>query len=79
MKPNDIITLVEVYARFNNLSEATVSNQATTHARLFSRLRAGHSCTLATYERVVSWFADNWPDDLEWPSGIDRPIPGGVR
>jgi hypothetical protein len=22
---------------------------------------------------ILKWFADNWPEDLEWPAGIDRP------
>ena len=51
--------------------------------KFFLDLRTGQrrSCTLRTYERVIQWFSDHWPADLEWPADIPRPAPraGGER
>ena len=51
--------------------------QAAGSAKFFHDLRTGRrrTCTLGTYERVVQWFSDYWPDDLEWPADIPRPAP----
>jgi len=73
MKYNDIITLAETLADFLGRSEATISNKCVGHARLFSRLRNGNGCNVNTFNLVVEWFADNWPEDLAWPKGITRP------
>lgn len=76
MNTGDLITLVEAFASFTNLSEATISNKVCSHARLFSRLRAGKGCNLKTATGALNWFSENWPADLEWPRSIPRPRPG---
>jgi hypothetical protein len=73
MKLEYLLTLATAYCRHVDRSEATVSNQITTHARLFKRLRAGHGCNVTTYNTAIIWFSSNWPADLEWPEGIERP------
>ena len=40
-----------------------------------NRLRRGHTITLRRVARVLQWFSDHWPADLEWPSDIPRPLP----
>lgn len=74
MELTNLIRLVEVFSPHVDRSEATVSNWITgTHARLFSRLRAGHGCSVPTFNKSIQWFSDHWPDDLAWPSDIPRP------
>lgn len=31
--------------------------------------------TLSTFERAMAWFSANWPDGVEWPSDVPRPLP----
>jgi hypothetical protein len=40
---------------------------------LFLRLVADKGCTPETPAHVLAWFASNWPADLSWPEGVDRP------
>lgn len=54
-------------------SEATISVWCVGHARLFQRLRKSMGCAGHTYRKVMEWFSENWPEDLEWPSAIARP------
>ena len=28
-----------------------------------------------TFESARQWLSDNWPADLGWPEGVDRPAP----
>ncbi|MDF3420188.1 hypothetical protein HKX23_17705 [Sulfitobacter sp. KE29] len=62
-----------MYSCHSGLSLATVSTYAANDGKFFRRLDEGAGCTLKTAERVVEWFAANWPDDLEWPRDIPRP------
>ncbi|MBN7785173.1 hypothetical protein JYP51_09600 [Ponticoccus gilvus] len=74
MTTEDLVTLAERYALHVDRSEQTISNWITgTHARLFTRLRAGLGCNAKTLTKAFQWFSDNWPDDLAWPSDIPRP------
>lgn len=29
--------------------------------------------TVRTYDRVMCWFAANWPADTDWPADVPRP------
>ncbi|MDT8856484.1 hypothetical protein RNZ50_15930 [Paracoccaceae bacterium Fryx2] len=46
---------------------------ATACAGFMAHLKIGGGCTLKTAARVMAWFSDNWPSDLEWPRHIPRP------
>ena len=73
MMYEQIITLASLFAVHSGRSEATISNLCVGHARLFSRLRNGHGCTVRTADQALQWFSDNWPSDLEWPRSVPRP------
>ena len=68
-----LIALGERFALHTNRSLATVSNLVSGGGRFFERLRGEASCTLRTYERVLTWFDANWPADLPWPVDVPRP------
>lgn len=36
--------------------------------------------TVASFERAMIWFSANWPAELAWPEGIERPrVPAEVQ
>lgn len=73
MVTEHLLVLSDRYCGHTSRSEATISNQIAGHARLFSRLRQGHGCTVKTFAKAMLWFARNWPDDLEWPADVPHP------
>ena len=73
MEEEHLIKLAETLASHLGRSEATISNWCAGHARFFSRLRAGKSCTLEGARKALKELSTHWPDDLEWPSDIPRP------
>jgi hypothetical protein len=76
----NLITLVETFAAHDGRAEATVSNKSVGNATLFERLREGKGCTIKTATKVMSWFSENWPADLEWPADVPRPdVPSKER
>lgn len=50
-----------------------IGRRAVNDSRIFERLAEGHGFNIRTYDRLVEWFSANWPSDVDWPDGIERP------
>jgi hypothetical protein len=70
-----LITLAETMAAHQGVTHFAISMRALGKGDFFKKLMAGGDCRTATAARVLSWFTDNWPADLEWPRDISRPDP----
>jgi hypothetical protein len=68
-----LITLAETLAAHQGVTHFAISMRALGKGDFFKKLIAGGDCRTATAARVVTWFADHWPRDLEWPRDIPRP------
>lgn len=68
-----LITLAETMAAHQGVTHFAISMRALGKGDFFKKLMAGGDCRTATAARVLSWFDQNWPSDLAWPAGIDRP------
>jgi hypothetical protein len=68
-----LTALARQYAEHRGLALSTVSTYAAQDGKYFGRLEAGAGCTIAKANRIVRWFSDHWPPDLEWPRDIPRP------
>jgi len=73
MKTETLVTLAETFAAHRGLTLSTVSTYAATDGKFFPELKKGSGCTLRRAARVLAWFSDNWPPDLEWPRNVPRP------
>ena len=69
----DLQVICGLYRTATGRSEARISDLACANPYLFKRLRENKGCTIATYNRVLAWFAENWPEGLHWPADIPRP------
>ena len=69
----NLLTLAAEMSSHTGWSESTLGNKALKRGAFFQELRGGRSTTIRTYYRLLHWFSDNWPIDLEWPEGISRP------
>lgn len=73
MNKDTLTTVADVYAGHLGLTLSTVSTYAANDGKFFDRLKGPASCTLRRASRVLQWFSDHWPADLEWPADIPRP------
>lgn len=71
----DLQILCDTYRQQVDLSESRIGAIAAGNPSFYARLRAGSSCTIKLYARVLGWFSDHWPTDLEWPPDVPRPEP----
>lgn len=71
---NILSTLAATCAAHRNWSMNTVSLRAAGKGTYLADLLAGKvGITLARRDRILQWFSDHWPADLEWPRDIPRP------
>jgi hypothetical protein len=68
--------LVERYCLETNRSEGGVLSEAIGNNHILKRARekpASTKLTIRSYERIIQWLSDRWPDDCDWPDSIVRP------
>lgn len=68
-----LLTVARAYSDATGRSLARTATLIHDTGALFKKLEAGGSCTIATYDKAMHWFAKNWPVDRPWPDGIERP------
>lgn len=72
--------LAKLYAEAMGLKLATVAQKALGDWRFFERLdeQERASFTVRKYDAAVAWFAARWPNAVEWPKEIARPVSAGA-
>ena len=68
----NLVHLAELYAKHKNVRLWRIGHQAAGRGGFFVDIKAGRSCRTNTYETVVQWFSDHWPDEqvLPWPEHL---------
>ncbi|TNF16795.1 MAG: hypothetical protein EP320_00600 [Rhodobacteraceae bacterium] len=73
MKVQDLVTLAKAYKTHRGLKMSSLGAYSANDGKFFTRLEQGGGCTIKTAQKVIDWFDQNWPADLEWPHGLERP------
>ena len=59
MDRQQIIKTIEKYAQAAGLAPSTVCQYALRNRKVYARLRAGGTCSVASVETLLSWMAEN--------------------
>lgn len=73
-RPPELCALADAYCAGTGTNQTALTAAIAVDDKLFGRLSSGRGCHSKTLEKVSDWFVANWPDDLPWPGGIDRPV-----
>lgn len=69
-----LLTLADAMASHDGVTHFAISMRALGKGDFFKKLRQpGAGCHIRTAERLMRFFADQWPADLEWSRDIPRP------
>lgn len=76
MEPKLRVHLLELFKAYQGhfgLASTTISARVSGDARFYDKLIAKTaSFTVQRYDLIIATFGAIWPDELEWPEGIDR-------
>lgn len=71
---SNLVRLAEAYRGRIPQTLQNVSYLMANDSGLFRRISTTDAgFTVTKYDQVVQEFSNYWPDDLEWPEGVDRP------
>lgn len=73
MNTTELITLAEAFCIHRGVTLSTVSTWAVNDGKRLTHLKMGGGCTVKTFQRLMQFFSDAWPSDLEWPRSVPRP------
>lgn len=76
----NILFLARALAAHRNWALSTVSLRAAGKGSFLPAIdsaRGYDSINVGTrrLRKIITWFSENWPEDLEWPADIPRPEP----
>lgn len=71
----NIVTLAELLAAHEGITHWGISQRLFGKGDLIHRLTQGGDLRTRTAEVAMQKLSTAWPEDLEWPSDIDRPNP----
>lgn len=75
---DQLILVFEMYCRATEKSESRVSTQVLSGGKRIQQIRDGGDIGTVGFEKAMQWFSNHWPDDLAWPSVIQRPQPSNL-
>ena len=73
-----LLDTVAAFAGLTGFEQSTIAQRAAGDWRFFERIRDGGSFNIKTYDKVMLWFHQNWPEAKRWPKGVPRPKPAEV-
>ncbi|MVA27870.1 hypothetical protein GOZ92_26160 [Agrobacterium vitis] len=68
-----LLRLSDIYSYATGVSEKTASYRVFGDSKKLAALRAGSDIGVNRFNSALGWFADNWPEGVEWPAGVIRP------
>lgn len=69
-----LLELTRVFGDATKASPSAIGKRALNDNTVIARIAGGDmGFNIRTYDKLVGWFAENWPDGAEWPTDIERP------
>lgn len=68
-----LIALADVYQAAKPMPDTTLSHRVFKDSKKLAAMRAGGDITTGRYEEALRYFADNWPDGVDWPTDVPHP------
>ncbi len=73
LRISHLLALADEFQRVVPLEDKTLSFRVFGDSKKLTALRASSDITTSRFNLAFQWFSTNWPADLPWPEGIERP------
>lgn len=74
MNIQHLLYLADIYRRTLGLEDKTVSSRVFNDSKKLTALRVGSDLTVSRFHDAIHWFDDNWPEGVDWPEQVTRPL-----
>ena len=72
----DLISIAKRFGEATGVTPAAIGKRALNDTKFFVRINdCGTTFTVRTFDKLIQWLSDNWPDDAIWPVEVPRPRP----
>jgi hypothetical protein len=65
--------VTETFMKATGISGRAISERAGLNDKFVAHVLQLRGLQTAKGDRLLAWLSENWPSDVEWPSGISRP------
>lgn len=69
-----LLALIDAFCAARGISEARASTLIFNGGARVAQLRSGADIGIRRAEKAKRWISENWPDDVDWPADIERPL-----
>ena len=69
-----ILKISDAYCAASGRGRKRVSTIVLGRGSKIDDIANGADLTTKSYEWAMQWFSDNWPEGVDWPSDIPRPV-----
>lgn len=74
IEAKNIVTLSRIYADAHGISLKTVSSRVFSDQKKIAAIENGKDITIGRFNDALLWFSEKWPEGVDWPQGIPRPV-----
>lgn len=71
---DQLISVANAYSEATGASISTLSTKLFNGGGRLDAIASGGDLNTRNYERAMRWFSENWPEGVEWPKGVGRPV-----
>ncbi len=72
-----LLAVCDTYAALTGQAEATISTRFLGNGNRIREIRAGGDMGSRRIVRALAQFSALWPENAQWPEGVERPSAGG--
>jgi hypothetical protein len=70
-----LITVSDIFAQARGIGRQRLSTIVLNRGSTLDRIADGDSdVTTGTFEKAMLYLSENWPDGIEWPGSVPRPL-----
>lgn len=73
-----LVRIADLYCAHVRRSRSRISAIVFGDGMRLDGVAAGKDLNTRSYEKAIRWFSENWPADLAWPEGVERPGQGAA-
>lgn len=72
---DQLICAAEAFCDATGMSNSRLSTIMLSGGKRLSMIAQGGDIGTERFEAAMRWLSANWPEGVDWPAGVQRPVP----